>query len=867
MKTILITIVSFFLCKQGFAQRCGYDYLQAFVVKIVDIQHPNNIPNLKLTLANEFGEKLLYPSTSVSDIIEDNKTPVDQRLKLPFMKKIATSEFMEFWENKNVHGLSFPGLNIPAHLNLEDDLYVIFVNFPYSINQQVGLPVFQLIVEDPDSIQHFKQFPKRIYRLDPEKAVYLCANHLVGEGLIKNKAIHCVDGSNFEPIQFNLTTPQVPFTGKVQKSRYVKMGLKDAYPNTSHYPDRLVTIEDISIYDGANLQLMQKINCNSFAKFTKKSNQLSDFKWFYEKHFPANMKSEFVNEFKLNQGLHKVEMLSVLLQIGNSFSGVPFHHKLYFYFDSFENQYILDTLLSNYPNVQIQNAYHEKSRYEILDNVDECKLIYYILEGHKWVLQKESVIRTKKQTSVSKRTVLDDVGLVGYNWNGIKRINLRGVFTQFDTFYLQNKSNKQIDLSLIKLIQNQNPYMCKINLLNLPAAIGPQAIIPVVVELSAIKNLKINDGSLPFERIYSQLDLKLNNEMLSLKINYLVINSHRILNSTQYKLGEGMAEEILFETFIGSGYQLMTQNNEIEAYGKWINAGDTVQKVGYWNYSNPRKMIEFDREFNFIPKSSKGLVDSQLVIKYIFRGKLKKLNYIQTGESFRVWIPKMIDTVEFNWNGEWNQISRFNHETHQNSFWVNLLDTSHQFLYPTKYNEFVTQQSIAFVPNTFLIKLIYEDIKNANKERDEFMKAHIGLDFSISDRYPENILIVHFDELNPNEMLKYLIRWEHSNQVVSVHQKVLINKTTEIFLGKNITVRPKLNYWSNDLNEVVNKLGFTMLQNFGNSDFYLGYSGKVADKSLFFEMMKLIRNPNFVTANVEYLNPIKPVLDSPSLKD
>ena len=34
------------------AQRCGYDYLQAFVVEIVDQNHSENIPHLKLTLAN-----------------------------------------------------------------------------------------------------------------------------------------------------------------------------------------------------------------------------------------------------------------------------------------------------------------------------------------------------------------------------------------------------------------------------------------------------------------------------------------------------------------------------------------------------------------------------------------------------------------------------------------------------------------------------------------------------------------------------------------------------------------------------------------------------------------------------------------------
>ena len=72
-----------------FSQRCGYDYLQAFVVEIVDKNHSGNIPDLKLTLTNEFGEKLEYvrPSSngySLPD--EEPHVPLPARLKLPFLK-------------------------------------------------------------------------------------------------------------------------------------------------------------------------------------------------------------------------------------------------------------------------------------------------------------------------------------------------------------------------------------------------------------------------------------------------------------------------------------------------------------------------------------------------------------------------------------------------------------------------------------------------------------------------------------------------------------------------------------------------------------------------------------------------------------
>ena len=344
-------------------------------------------------------------------------------------------------------------------------------------------------------------------------------------------------------------------------------------------------------------------------------------------------------------------------------------------------------------------------------------------------------------------------------------------------------------------------------------------------------------------------------------MNYLIINQERIKSATKPKNEEDVKDTVFFEPFMGAGYQLITLNNEINAYGKWVQLGDSIRKTGFWNYSNPRKMVEYDREFTFLVQSKKGEVDSQLVINSIQRGKSIKLYYLKTPQGFRVWLPKSIDTIEFQWQSEWNQVSRFNNEIHENQYWVNLINRNSQYVYPVRYQQFTTQQSMNFVSNSYLIQLNYTDMKEMENERNEFMESNIGLNFSIDARYPSNILLVEFDKIYPNEKLNYLNRWEFSNQVKSIHQKVVQHGNAETYLGNHITVKPRTGVWNEIMNGDFKKLGFEMIQNFGDGNYYLSGISKLADEKLFLRMLTIIQDSKLMTANPEFFNPILPKMD------
>ncbi len=866
MKTVLTTLILFLCFQLGYSQRCGYDYLQAFVVEVVDNDHPNNIPDLKLTLTNEFGQKLeyksKYPESQRFDFDEQHiETPA--RLDLPFLKKIPRSNFQEFWENGHAKVMAGPGINQPAHLRLSDNLYVIFITFHYSLNQPVTLPVYQVQIEDPDSIKHFKKFPKRIFRLNPEKSVYLCANHLIGNGEIWGK-IYCIDGSVFKPIQLNLSNPTPQYEGKVQKNRYEDVTFEtvrhnDAEPNKSE-----ISLKSIQVYSGDQLQLMQKIVPRNFEKFAKKQGYRAAYKYVFAQVFPKYMLPELAKVVSVSSQKKKYDLLSVVLEKGMTISGIQHQHQLFFQYDSTSKQYTFDTILSEYPNLLFDYLPGEICRYEIIDLKDDHKVMYYQLVNGKWAFLNEKILYVTpipaESPAYAKLVVKNPIKAK----NTI--IHVGNHFSRNDSVMIVNLGSKKIDLPQPKVYQSQNLNLIDVTNIEFPKFIEGHDTAWIVVKL---KNRPLNNQNylgLPFEMVSTMVEYTFTaSSMIKVELNYIAIN-HVAISDTHHLKTFQYDDEInhiqykFKENFEGWFWNLNLQNNEVESYGRSVSDSTGILKIGDWYSFFPRKMISHSREIQFEIRTNGKVVNSTVEIFAIRNGQKEKLQKFKKPQFIAIWSPLDIDSFYLYDSGYSNLISNL-------SYWnstlsVPLFNESIQPMFRNKYNQFSLNLPYQFDQHQYLLKLrtlsrgeTYASIMN------ELQIKYPTLKISIDHRYYEQYVIANFIGLNEFEIDQLIEKLLNSEDVVGIHQKLITQENREAFFSGNVVVKPSQKLKYEELKALSQKYGFDQIWNQGEGHFTLSSSNVICDEVLFLKAIQLMKHSELLEAVPGFFNPLKISID------
>ncbi len=851
-----------------FAQRCGYDYLQAFVVEIVDKNHTGNIPDLKLTLTNEFGEKLEYTrpqSNGYSLPDEEPHVSLPARLKLPFLKNYQPSNLMEFWENGNTKGLSHPGINQPAHLKLADNLYVIFIQFEYSLNTRVALPNFQVWVEDLDSTKHFTQFPRRLFRLNPEKAVYLCANHLIGksEGVFDH--VYHLDGTKFEPQKFDLSAGNPLYTGKVERPFYFDLDFQPVNHHV-HRTDMIdMKLESINVFSGRELRFVQKIVSQHYAKYAKLQTQNQDFKELKLGVFPQYWKPEMLHEFDVQKDGTTNNLIAVLYQKGRSSSGVPHQHAFYFQHDSIANLFVFDSLLSEYPNVLFDEEPNKIIRYVITDNQYECKLTYFILEGRIWKFYKEKIIRGESVQLQISKSVLSNLYVLGYMQDKVTKFEVDEKSHFTDTIWFVNKGKSTVDLSNYTLVQTNNPRILKVEKVVIPSELKVRDTAMIIFHLETVPNALALSMSMPFEYLDVKIEFAFNKtEKLPLNLRYLGICKDLIEKKTLTKFNRYddaiIAESIFFKEYQRVNCQLKIENNQIAAYGKLIHENDTLKRVGDWYFTNPRNMITYSREFEFQVTADNEKVDSTLKIFAVKNGIQTELKYRYSFDWFHLWLDPKLDSIIFQWKNYTNTISKLNNNYYQSKIMVQLIRSNIKTIYPQKYPQFVMNQSYEFQNTIYLLSMKAIIDNNYDLARHDFMMKYKGIKFQINLNYSHEFLVADFEGSSTSVINDLLSKWIRKGEIKSAHQAMNIGNGL-VFLGYNLTLKPIQRIYGDSLNKIINKFGFKIDHYYGDATYLVHSDSKICNERLFQNMLSLINDPQFITANPEFLHPIKWVFD------
>ncbi len=867
---IFFILIAFGYTQITFSQRCGYDYLQAFVVEIVDQNHQENIPHLKLTLTNEFGEKLEYPSHEYHphDPIYERPQIPEKRLNLKFLKNNHRSNFQEFWENGNTRGLSHPNINQPAHLKLRENLYVIFVQFHYSRNEPKQLPAFQVLVEDPDSVNHFKQFPKRLFRLNPEKAVYLCVNDLIGDEkpILNLNRIYHLDGTKFEPIKFDLSQTSSNYQGKIEQPFYFNPVLKPVIQHSVPNKAREMMVESIDVYEGQNLRFLQKIIPQKFAKFAKfESNNLRNVD-ANKGVYPEFYKTKIVQPFQIKDSVSLKKGITISWVMAQTLSGVQLRHDFYMFFDSIKKQFVLDSILSEYPNVLLNQLPNRILRYQLIENEHVRKLIYFVLEEQNWVFYKEKILEDFKMTEKQKTSVWNQLEVIKSTGHEIKQFDIRPNGTLFDTLKIWNKGKSDVHVSKVNLNPGYNPYLFQVNRVVSPDKIKSNDTGLFILEILPQPNFQFNGNSLPFEYKDVNLEIEFNkSEKIPFKFKYLGLNGVQIQKksaSDKLRYDDRIREEtITFVPHKGVSYTLTTENNAIIQYGKFIQEKDTQIRVGDWYFTNPRNFIQYSVELEFQVTANKKLVDSSLVVYAIKNGKMSQLKTKFANQWFSIWLPSKIDSIYFQWNNNYNIVSGISQNHYQSKYMVDLFPQTHKAIFPQKYNQFVVNTTYEFDPNVYLLKLKSNDYKNLDKIREAFILSYRGIKFQVDARHSKQYLLVDFEGYSYGERIKWLWKWIDRKEIESAHIGMLVGNSGINFLGKGLTIKPQQNLYGDNLEKLVKGYGFELNHNLGDGSYQIISQSAICNENLFENMLRVVQDKQFILASPEFFNPIMPLLD------
>jgi len=357
---------------QLFSQQCGYEHLNAFVLNIHAKESNEKINGLKIYL------------------VDENNKPYFSKFEVPpqDMGEVWRTEYdtMFFWNNsdKNLkYKGSYPRMNLKC-VGAEDNYLIIIPEYEGFKTNPGQTPFYQAKIEDVDGEANGGFFPSKTVRLPYGRSINLCKTDFV-DHTMSNSPYHpdlCEDEKIYSPIEIILDKNQEPmldesFNQDVLSYWPVHDTLRSRFGDDSMYAVKAVVVR--SQRDMKVLQVLEIPEL--YFQQAAKANYLIKFGDFYHDN------NSGIKDFYVKTGHFKDS------------NGLYYEEKVFYTFNHRKGYFDLDTLLSNYYNVEvfdklnkiIRNAYHLTP--------DTIFQYSYQLIDKKWI--KVNTYRTARKKVVS----------------------------------------------------------------------------------------------------------------------------------------------------------------------------------------------------------------------------------------------------------------------------------------------------------------------------------------------------------------------------------------------------------------------------------------------------------------------------------
>ena len=401
-----------------FAQLCGYDHVNLFILDIRKEGETNQAKGIEVFLA-DMNKKIVHensaPNASVK-IVENTKIKAGRKTRYPCAGNYYAVEV------SNV----FPRAELP--------------------------PVYYaMIINKSDT---------SFYHLPFEKSLSICGNHLYSDADMSLLLMQ-TDGQPFTPIRIDPSKKESPkkMEFPISNAKLNPIIARDNRKNSSE----LFYFEKIEVYDYQSMTLIQEVIPSEKFHFTQSE---------YSQHFKTIAPFDSL--------LSQISSFAVTTRIDQKGTQRPRDiYRDYFLFDHRQQAYRKWTMLSEYPNVIIEpDGKLTRMEYE----TKQSKLISkkYSFDGEQWQLDKteETEIYVSKEESVK---VFSDqhndnsqaLKISNDGWFSPTIIDTPLPYQfSYDTLYITNEGNKTISL---KLSNNATSEII------IPQAIAPHRTLPIVL--------------------------------------------------------------------------------------------------------------------------------------------------------------------------------------------------------------------------------------------------------------------------------------------------------------------------------------------------------------------------------------------------
>jgi hypothetical protein len=411
-----------------------------------------------------------------------------------------------------------------------------------------------------------------------------------------------------------------------------------------------------------------------------------------------------------------------------------------------------------------------------------------------------------------------------------------------DSFRIYNKGAERLELPEIFWVKSSYNRLVQINAIHAPAALLAGDSDWVRIELGVAKEYRGNVYGLPFEEQLVPLSFKFKGGFeVSASVHYWVVDANFIVTSTPHYECTPTPQ--------GWFWVIEKERN----YGRCMRQADTVFKIGTWHIGHNHTDTTYSRNFQFSILLGDKVVNNATIYA-IKNGEKRKIHHDISGEFYLVWLVPGIDTLRFEWEGNYNEIMLFNRELHQSMFMIELMDAQHSSKLIRQYPEFRTYECYQMLDTLFLLKLSRgSDKKLANILGA--MRQYVSV--SHQDRYDKDYVEVRLPKGKEQGGKKLFKEWIEKGWIESAHQGVLLHKRYGglTFFSGELVVKPLTQEWWPQYDQKAHDFKLNRYHSMGDGTVLLRDMDGILDEKALLRWLEFGEDSRWKYCNPSFINP------------
>ena len=662
----------------------------------------------------------------------------------------------------------------------------------------------------------------QLYHLPYERSLDVCSNHITSSD--QNEALQLMrqeNGEAFKPFEIILGhEPTSKETVFPLKAVYFVLKLNGVEETCFDWTNN--SINSIEVRDYATTNLIQTIRLKD---------QLS---------FPSIfLNNSFILLNNATKNRHHLPQLKVKSEENYELRTTPEKRFDYYHFDSASQQYQLDTALSNYFNVTIENENQPASRYMV--DVKNGKRISteYLLKNGKWIVERQTTksLHPKPQTQDHAKCLTIKRGenhklpvhLIPSEGDKLKPI--------IDSFWIYNSCRDTVFIQDL-YTQHNNEF-----------ALSDSVILPRLT-MKVYYSHQIPYLIWPIANIEHQavLDIK-DGGRKNLTVSYNWIDMAKV--DSTHLADTAILFEYIADDLLSKEHFITDMNLHPLAQGKALIK--TGERVGDWRFHNKTgtqfeyQTLSKSMAFGLIPiDSSTTLSADSVVLQVRENGRWITPIYNHRSLSFWFYVRPNTDSIRFTHN---NLIAlfTFDYETQR-------ITTVHQLFMMTPENEYYVSRGqktpITFIDTAFVFRWNDNEFLKIQDYPIDYSKVLAQIQKKLPEAYMglfnlgTNDVLVSLNSRNKDK-LKELQTWMLNNKYVYAVYSSLEYLDQPTYGSTEFTALFSSYIGKDSIQSIAAEFGFEVMNNsyYGNM-VQLKHKRKIFDKAMLKDLNALSDHPD-----------------------